>query len=70
MFTFCHVCQPGQKLIQFLLSIRQLATAAVIHAEAVHDAVDDEESVLIAGELHRQGIEQLQLVLQFRPSLA
>lgn len=48
-----HVCELRQELIEFLLSVRKLATAAVVDAKASHDAVDDEEAVLVAGELRR-----------------
>ena len=47
---FGHVRQLGQELVQFLLSVRQLATAAVVNAEAGHDAVDYQETVFVAGE--------------------
>jgi len=43
-----HVCELRQELVKFLLSIGKLATAAVVDAEAGHDAVDDEETVFVA----------------------
>lgn len=42
--------QFRQELIQLLLPVRQLATAAVVDAETGHDAVDYEETVFVAGE--------------------
>ena len=42
--------QLREELIQFLLPVCQLAAAAVVDAEAGHDAVDDEEAVFVAGE--------------------
>lgn len=45
--------QPGQELVQLLLPIGQFAPAAVVDAEAVHDAVDDEEAELVAGKVAR-----------------
>ena len=42
--------QPGQELVQFLLPVGQLAAAAVVDAEAVHDAVDDQQAEFVAGE--------------------
>lgn len=45
-----HMRQLRQELIQLLLSIRQLAAAAVVDAETGHDAVDYEEAVFVAGE--------------------
>jgi len=61
--TFGHVGQPGQELVQFLLTVGQLAAAAVVDAEAVHDAVDDEEAEGVAGEGEGEGVEELELVL-------
>lgn len=55
--------QPGQELVQFLLPVGQLAAAAVVDAEAVHDAVDDEEAEGVAGEGVGEGVEELELVL-------
>lgn len=55
--------QLAQKLIQLLLAIGQLAAAAVVDAEAVHDAVDDEEAEGVAGEGEGEGVEELELVL-------
>ncbi|KAL5358940.1 hypothetical protein BJX96DRAFT_52298 [Aspergillus floccosus] len=51
-----------QKLIQLLLPIRQLAAAAVVHPEAIHDAIDDQETVLAARKLPTQRVQQLQLM--------
>jgi hypothetical protein len=44
------VRESGQELVQFLLALGQLAAAAVVDTEAVHDAVDDQETVFIGGE--------------------
>lgn len=43
-----HVSELRQELVEFLLTIGKLATAAVVNAEAGHDAVDDEETVFVA----------------------
>ena len=48
--TFSHMCQLREELVEFLLAICQLATATVVDAEAIHNAVDDEETVLVCGE--------------------
>ena len=58
-----HVRQLRQVLIQFLLSVRQLAAAAVVDAEAGHDAVDDQETVFVTGEGGGERIEEFELVL-------
>lgn len=42
--------QLGQELIELLLPVGQLAAAAVVDAEAGHDAVDYQEAVFVAGE--------------------
>ena len=62
-FTFSHMGQLGQELVQLLLTICKFASTAVVDSEAVHDAVDDEETVLIRGERLGEGIEELELVL-------
>ena len=49
----------GQELVEFLLTIGKLAAAAVINSKTGHDAVDDEKAVFVAGELRREGVEQL-----------
>lgn len=43
-----HVSELRQELVEFLLTIGKLAAAAVVNAEAGHDAVDDEETVFVA----------------------
>lgn len=58
-----HVSELRQELVEFLLAIGKLAAAAVVHAEAGHDAVDDEETVFVARELRGEGVEELQLML-------
>lgn len=61
--TFSHMRQFDQKLVQLLLAFGELSTAAVIHAKAVHDAVDDQEPVIATGEFLRKRIEQFELML-------
>ena len=58
-----HVCQLRQVLVQFLLSVRQFATTAVVHAETRHDAVDYQETVFVTGEGGGERIEEFELVL-------
>lgn len=55
--------QFTQKLIQLLLPISQLAPPAEIHAEAGHDAVDDEQAVFVGGEVGAERVEKFELVL-------
>lgn len=63
MHTFSHVCQLRQKLIQLLLPVCKLSSSAVIDTETCHDAVDDKEAILVAGEVCGECIEKLKLVL-------
>ena len=58
-----HVRQLRQVLIQFLLSVRQLAATAVVDAETGHDAVDYQEAVFIAREGGGERVEEFELVL-------
>ena len=55
--------QLAQELIQLLLPIGQLAAAAVVDAEAGHDAVDYQEAVVVGGEVGGERVEELELVL-------
>ncbi len=55
--------QLTQELIQFLLPVRQLAPAAEIDAETRHDAVDDEQAVVICCEVCAERVEEFELVL-------
>lgn len=65
------MAQLGKELVEFLLALIELTAARVIHAEERHDAVYDEEAILVAGEAARKEIEQFMLVLQWckQPSL-
>jgi hypothetical protein len=44
------MCKLRQKLVELLLTICKLSSPTKVNTEAVHDAVDDEEAVLAAGE--------------------
>lgn len=67
--TFGHMRQAGQELIEFLLAIGQFTAAAVVDAEAVHDAVDYQEAEFVAGEGVGERVEELELVLFWGVSL-
>jgi len=56
--------QLRQELIELLLALVQLASASVIDSEQGHDAVDDEETVLIADEELGDLVEELHLMLR------
>lgn len=56
--------QLTQKLIQLLLAICQLAAAAVVDAEASHDAVDYQEAIVVCGEVGGERVEKFELVLE------
>ena len=55
--------QLGQKLIELLLTICKFSTTTVVHTETVHNAVDDEETILITCKRLGKCIKQLQLML-------
>lgn len=61
--TVSHVSQPGQELVELLLTFCELAAPAVVHPEASHDAVDDQQTVVSGGEVGRELVEQVHLVL-------
>lgn len=63
--TFGHVRETRQELIEFLLAFSQFTSATVVDTETVHDAVDDKEAVLIACKRLCEGIEKLELMLQW-----
>ena len=58
-----HVRQLREVLVQFLLPVRELAAAAIVDAEAGHDAVDYQEAVFVAGEGGGERVEEFELVL-------
>jgi hypothetical protein len=41
-----------QELIKFLLAVCKLSAATEVHTEAVHNAVYDKQTVLVASKLH------------------
>lgn len=55
--------QLGKKLVELLLAIGEFSAPAVIDAETSHDAVDDEQTVLVGREVCRKSIEKLKLML-------
>ena len=60
------MCKLRQELVELLLTVGKLAATAEVNSEACHDAVDDEEAVLVARELRRKGVEKLELMLYWR----
>jgi hypothetical protein len=58
------VGQLGEKLIEFLLTLIELTTAYIINPEERHDAVDDQEAVLITDEELGDLVEEFQLMLR------
>ena len=55
--------QLGQELVQLLLALAEFSTTAVVDAEGGHDAVNDEETVVVGGEIDAEVIQELQLML-------
>jgi len=62
--TFSNVRQLREKLVEFLLTLIELATAGVVDTEESHDAVDDQEPVLIADKKFRDLVQKLHLVFR------
>ena len=56
---FGHVSQFREKLVELLLSVRELSSASVVDAKAGHDTVDNEKAVFVTGELRGQSVEEL-----------
>lgn len=54
--------QLRKELVQFLLALIQLAAAGVVNAEESHNAVDNEQAVLIADEELGDLVEELHLM--------
>ena len=44
------MCQLREELVELLLAVGQLSTSAVVDPKAVHDTIDDEQPVFIAGK--------------------
>ena len=58
-----HVRQLRQVLVQFLLSVRQFATTAVVDAKTGHDAIDYQKTIFVTGEGGGERVEEFELVL-------
>lgn len=61
--TLSNTRQPRKVLVQVLLPLVEFAAPSVVHAEAGHDAVDNQEPVLVRGEELGQLLEKFGLVL-------
>lgn len=48
-----------QELVEFLLAIGKFSSAAIVDAEATHDAVDDQEAIFATHEIRRKRVQQL-----------
>lgn len=64
MLTFSDMSQLREKLVQLLLALVELASADIVDAEECHDAVDDEETILVAHKEFGNLVEKLHLVLR------
>ena len=62
--TFGNVRQFRQKLIELLLTLIELTATDVVDTEQGHDAVDDEETVLVVHEILGNLVEKLHLMLR------
>lgn len=54
----------GQKLVEFLLTLIELTATSVVDAKESHDAVDDEQAVLVADEELGNLVQQFHLVFR------
>ena len=61
--TFRNVGQLGKELVEFLLALIELAAADIVNAREGHDAVDDQEAVLVVYEVLGNLVEKLHLML-------
>jgi hypothetical protein len=62
--TFSDVRQLREKLVELLLTLVELTTTGVVDTEESHDAVDDEEAILVADEELCDFVQELHLVLR------
>jgi hypothetical protein len=61
--TFSNMRQFGKKLVEFLLSLVQFSSTSVVNSKEGHDAVDNEETVLIPDEELGNLVQKLHLML-------
>jgi hypothetical protein len=61
--AFSDVRQLGKELIEFLLTLIELATADVVDAKECHDTVDDEKTVFVTDEVLGNFVQKLHLML-------
>jgi hypothetical protein len=62
-YTFSNMRQFGKKLVEFLLTFIQLSSTSVVNSKEGHDAVDDEETVLVPDEELGNLVQKLHLML-------
>jgi hypothetical protein len=62
--TFSNMCQFREELVELLLAFIELTTANIVDAEQSHDAVDDEETVLVADKVLGDLVEKLHLMFR------
>jgi hypothetical protein len=58
------MCQFREELVELLLAFIELTTANIVDAEQSHDAVDDEETVLVADKVLGDLVEKLHLMFR------
>jgi hypothetical protein len=58
------MCQFREELVKLLLALIKLATTDIVDAEQGHDAVDNEEAVLVTDEVFSNLVEELHLMLR------
>jgi hypothetical protein len=57
------MCQFGEELVELLLALIKLTTADKVDTKQSHDAVNDEETVLIADKVLGDLVEEFHLML-------
>ena len=54
--------QLREELVEFLLTLVQLSPTSVVHSEEGHDAVDDQQTILVAYKILGDFVEKLHLM--------
>lgn len=56
--------QLGQELVELLLTFVEFSASDIVHPEKSHDAVNDQETVLVAHEEFGDLVEKFQLMFR------
>ena len=64
MLAFSNVRQLGQELVELLLAFIELSTSDKVNPEKGHDAVNDQQAVLVGHEELGDLVEKFQLMFR------